>query len=400
MSWIRSKNMLLLMISIVLSLLISEAVVRYFNPQTTYSEMIKKIGSYYAPSEKNTFTIRKNYSGHLPTADGRGLASVTTNSEGFRSTKEPETNSSNILVIGDSYTFGVYVNDSETYPSIIEQSLNLPENYRVINAGYTSGHETDQQYSWFHQNFAKLKPKVVVWGVFLGNDILGINPNFWSKLNSAGLPLEYVNPNIYVDEFGVRRSKEFNPLNTINAKSYYKVPVLREMHLWILAGKAFARAKEASTKTNKTYKNKSSLGYIASHWNHIYGTYSDEFVWKEELFLQLLNSAKQTCEKNECKFVVALHPINFMVHPELMAKVIPSNQFSDLEPLYYKRLGTKLKEKNINYIDIHEHMIATSEIYFPNNGEVHYDLNGHKFAGELIANYLKKNFSDSLINGN
>jgi len=398
MSWTKSKNLLLFTISIALSLLIAEVGIRFVRPMITYSELTKLIGSYYAPDQNNTFTIKKNYQGYESTMDGRGLAIVTTNSEGFRSTREANAISSNILIIGDSYTFGVYVNDDETYPSIIEQTLNVPEKFRVINAGYTSGHETDQQYSWFQRNFSKIKPKIVVWGVFLGNDIFGISPQYWSEKNSEGLPVKYINPNIYVDSFGRIRAKEFNPLNTVNTQTYYKIPVLRELHLWIAANRVLDRVKRVFETDDG--KEISKGGYIASNWNHIYGEYSDEFLQKEDIFLKLLNSANQICEENGCKFVVALHPINFMVQANLMNKVIPNNEFFGLEPTYYQRLGAKLKDMDIKYIDIHKNMIASPGTYFPKNGEVHYDSNGNKFAGELIANYLLKEFPSILKSEN
>lgn len=105
MNWIKPKIILTLIISIMLSLFFAEVFIRYLKPQRTYSEMLKLVGSYYAPDDKITFTIQKNYSGFEPTMDGRGNTVITTNSEGFRATKEPTTDKlSNILVIGDSYT--------------------------------------------------------------------------------------------------------------------------------------------------------------------------------------------------------------------------------------------------------------------------------------------------------
>lgn len=63
-----------------------------------------------------------------------------TNSEGWREPTEfsphPPENTTRILILGDSYTFGTGLNGSDTYPVQFEQIINNgTERYQVINAG-------------------------------------------------------------------------------------------------------------------------------------------------------------------------------------------------------------------------------------------------------------------------
>tara|TARA_B110001450_G_scaffold244099_1_gene255920 strand:- start:282 stop:1268 length:987 start_codon:yes stop_codon:yes gene_type:complete len=326
--------------------------------------------------------------------DGRGQVVVSTNSEGFRATREPANDLSNILVIGDSYTFGVYVNDDETYPSIIDKSLGMETSTRVLNAGYTSGFDTDQQYAWLQQNFKIIKPRVLIWGVFLGNDILGIRPSAWRDLDHRGLPKSYYNQNIYVDNFGYIKSIYANSLNTVGIEFIYKIPVLRDVHIAVAVGKLIDKIKNYFSYAKTGY---SPNGFNNIYLKHIYGRYDPEFIEKETLFIKLLVSARDLCENNNCKFLIALHPINFMVDNRHLKKILINNDFEGLEPVYYDRLGEILTNNEIEYINLYDHMKNSDQKFFPDNGEVHYNFTGNEFAGNLIADYIKENFRKEIF---
>jgi len=71
---------------------------------------------------------------------------INTNPDRFRGAAL-DPSKEKILMMGDSYTFGVYVEDHETYPAVLDTLLSrLTNKYQVVNAGYTDGWETDQHY--------------------------------------------------------------------------------------------------------------------------------------------------------------------------------------------------------------------------------------------------------------
>ena len=70
-----------------------------------------------------------------------------------------------ILAVGDSFTFGDQVSDSETYPSILEEMLGTP----VLNAG-VFGYGVDQSYLRMKILAEIYEPTIIVFGL-IPNDI-------------------------------------------------------------------------------------------------------------------------------------------------------------------------------------------------------------------------------------
>lgn len=98
---------------------------------------------------------------------------VSTNDQGFRATKNYKINKDQniwrIMAIGDSFTFGAYVSDNNTYPAILQSLLPASVSAEVINAGvssYTLEDETDYLIS----KGIKMHPDLVLVGV-VENDV-------------------------------------------------------------------------------------------------------------------------------------------------------------------------------------------------------------------------------------
>lgn len=75
-------------------------------------------------------------------------------------------NSYKILVLGDSFTFGMGVNNNETYPYYLEQLLN---NSEVLNAGVIA-YGTAQEELHLEKLLAEINPDLVILGFYI-NDI-------------------------------------------------------------------------------------------------------------------------------------------------------------------------------------------------------------------------------------
>ena len=85
---------------------------------------------------------------------------------GFRNT-EPWPERVDILTVGDSLTYSLSVNDEQAWPVLLERAL-APR--RILNLGLISA--SPQQYLRVYETFgAKLSPKVLLVGLFLGNDL-------------------------------------------------------------------------------------------------------------------------------------------------------------------------------------------------------------------------------------
>src|SRR5262245_47270071 len=73
---------------------------------------------------------------------------------------------SRIVVLGDSFTFGEEVSDTETYPHLLQELLPTVE---VINLG-VHGYGHDQMLVLFREEGSKYEPSLVVLG-FVASDM-------------------------------------------------------------------------------------------------------------------------------------------------------------------------------------------------------------------------------------
>ncbi|MDQ3699149.1 MAG: SGNH/GDSL hydrolase family protein [Gemmatimonadota bacterium] len=95
--------------------------------------------------------------------------SYTVNRQGFRATREygrKQAGVKRVLVLGDSFTFGVGVDDGATYPQRVEDRLSAwcgPGRVEVINGG-VGGYGTSHELVFFERYGRPLAPDVVVLG--------------------------------------------------------------------------------------------------------------------------------------------------------------------------------------------------------------------------------------------
>lgn len=108
--------------------------------------------------------------------------------EGFRLNPKhqyAEENTTKIITIGDSFTYGHGVKNSETFPYLLEQKLNagkliateektngvLPEasKYLIHNAG-TPGYGVDQEFLLIKQILSERQPQLIIWNLNV-NDV-------------------------------------------------------------------------------------------------------------------------------------------------------------------------------------------------------------------------------------
>lgn len=120
----------------------------------------------------------------------------TTNSLGFRS-KEVDSSKKHILVIGDSVTFGVGVNNNQTISYYLEQKLKI---YQALNVA-APGYGIDQYYLNLKRNISKTNPKAIVVIIYTGNDLddtrkdssYGMSKPFFAFVNGE---LKNINPKL------------------------------------------------------------------------------------------------------------------------------------------------------------------------------------------------------------
>lgn len=112
--------------------------------------------------------------GIYETSESRTFVNI--NSKGLRDKEYPYKRipgEKRVLVLGDSFTYGLGVNQQEIFTEVLENQLKDTE---VINAG-VMGYSTDQELLWFKEEGVKYKPDLVIL-VVCGNDIPMNNLDF------------------------------------------------------------------------------------------------------------------------------------------------------------------------------------------------------------------------------
>lgn len=105
---------------------------------------------------------------------------LITNSVGLRTDHEisieKPSQTQRILAVGDSLTFGPYVNNYQTYPDQLENYLKQ-KNYQVevLNAGI-SGYTLQDELSYLNEKGLKLKPDIIILGIY-ENDVADYLPS-------------------------------------------------------------------------------------------------------------------------------------------------------------------------------------------------------------------------------
>ena len=91
---------------------------------------------------------------------------------GLRGPDRPQTpprGTTRILALGDSFTFGQGVGDTETYPAVLERLLASRGAYDVLNAGVPTWN-LQQEVRWLELNGERLEPTIITLGFFV-NDL-------------------------------------------------------------------------------------------------------------------------------------------------------------------------------------------------------------------------------------
>lgn len=384
---VRFRNKVFMIIFLLMVLIIGfaipELLMRLFKPQLTYSRLMKLVkAGIYAPSEFNPFTLKANVRTVTSSMEHPGEdVEVAINSLGLRgeeiALKKPQ-GIKRILILGDSYTYGVYVANDETYPAVLERLYKeRDERIQVINAGYADGWAPDEHYVWLINRGLAFEPDVIVYGFFIGNDLSDTMDLEWQKLDKRGLPTKIVNSKIHVDEDGIIRSAQKDQ-KTAGVTGIYRIPILRESHFLVfLCDRLEGLLSKSKTDVRHRGWGEDPFPFIFKETNDA------EMTYQEGRFKKVVLGMAEAAQKNNSNFLVLMIPINFQVDEAFLSSVLGSDKFS-IKRNYFEELKPWLEENNIRHLDLLKAMKASGEHYFPLNGEVHFNPQGHGFAAKKI----------------
>lgn len=163
-------NLFLFIIAVLLGLFLIEVFFRLFNPQPLSTPM-----SIPFLNTANLLNFRARANKRILHSTEGYKVIYNTNGHGFRGSEYPcikKEGVTRILVLGDSFTFGLCVNDADTYCNLLQRKLDSfygPDRAEVVNFG-VPGIGTAQEFLLYNNEGIKYDPDIVIIQ-FYSNDL-------------------------------------------------------------------------------------------------------------------------------------------------------------------------------------------------------------------------------------
>lgn len=355
-SWI--QNILLMLAGVLVALLLVETFAITTGIAVSQSQTI----DFYRPIQpdaKLVYKLKSNIRDFSTAWQESGVAEVmNTDSYGFRNLGKDYAKS-NLYFVGDSFTWGEWVESEKTFPRLVESALNES----VINLG-VPGYNFDQYKILFEDWIAKYKPSTAVLCI-CPNDLLDYSPerekNIHEWIQQAMSPLPWYKKT-FLYQFLLKTKKaglNISVLNHINKKAKNGLTLF---NLSLLKSRAGAAADD---------------DYLTSG--------AAEKV--EAAFSRIIDLS----QKNHVKLFVFLVPSKESTYIEDYAELFPDSvDLLKNEEIGYQRLCDLSESKGVNCVNLTEifRKNGTQEkLYFDIDG--HWNLAGHQLAANLILDTLK-----------
>ncbi len=382
-------NFLAIAFGIIVALIIGEITVRLIAPQRVYNRCTGEFEGFHEVELNQYYGrfLKKDYRQCTIDPDNyRQVQYRTHNSLGARATYEisyeKPAGQRRIVLIGDSFIYGLNLDDSETIASQLKKLL--PADWEVINLG-VPGFGTDQSLLLLMQEVSEYNPDIVIYGLYqndFSNNIAlyqheTYKPMF--QLNDKG---ELVLTNYPVTRF---EKKPWKPEYTGFDKFMRK-----HSHLWTLYQEKKGAIKALFSKPEKKdYFN----SYFDSEVYSLEKNYRQNMQYAMILTLNLIKQMQIESTNRNVKFMLLNFPSRLQVNPA--DQKLLSEGYHNVDMDYFELdkentiMGQFAKKQNMTYIDF----LPTAQqdwtkLYFRNDG--HFSANGAKMIAEEIYNKMKE----------
>jgi len=344
-------NLMLLLFSLILVMILLEVSMRIapsvFN---VYPVPENYMPSIFQSDPDIGWTVRANASSlHQHIAKDFSVT-VHTDERGFRKGEIFFPNRKNLLILGDSFTFGFGVEDNQTYPYYLSE--NLPR-YNVLNAGFTSGMSLDTQYLYLKKHFKEINASLVIIQMFPGNDFFDIRSNEWLPSN-AKVPEKVITSLDVGPDYNLYKRR---------ASFVFKIGLFFQRHSYLF---------------NFFWEKR----YFFEKFFNGYDYVDAETMQRTEM---LIKAVKNLSVENKIPIVFVIVPITKVKQSKIMLE----GNLQDLKKM--------LERNNFSYLymeDLFNYSI--DQIHFKHDG--HYNSFGNKLIAKDIEVYLS-NLSIASNNG-
>jgi hypothetical protein len=316
---------------------------------------------------------------------------------GFRNRSVPET--SDIVAVGDSHTYGNSARMVDSWPYVLARASGR----QVYNMGM-GGYGPNQYFYLSKTKALTLKPKMIIWGLYMGDDFenafsITYGLDYWAYLRN--LPPQKVDANIW---------------EAPDTPSWH----LQGIRIWLsrhslIYQLAFHTGLGGRLKAEVQIRNAAQLypGFdtqlVIPDKNILeafrpkavlFGLNQDDPHVLEgmRITFELIKQMNELCEQNKVQFVVVVIPIKEMVFSDYLKNntSIPMSDVTDKLLIdagsAQQQIFKFLSDSKIPYVDPLPDLRAAvgQSLYSMSAGDMHPGKNGYAVIGEAVADRLKK----------
>ncbi len=361
------KKIFLLFLAVFVLFLFVEIGVRFFRPQITTQQAILSSPSVFRSSDYLPWQLQPNSFDYQASPYGEYNVSIRVNSYGLRDDERPLSSEhmKRILFVGDSFTFGHGVEETDRYTEFLEREFfanNL--SYEVFNAGYASGYSPDTYVAYTLREGLSFSPTTVVVGFYIGNDFLDLFKN--DVIQRKGTQ-QIVSDFYFVDDsHRLRRSRYGleNPLVLFLTRYSHALVLLRD-------------------------RLEQRLNPILPETELYMSTYDASLDEKWQTIQQIFSGLQTTLSQQNISLSIVIIPSAFQLSDSRWNAYAQTSD-QPLDRTKPQRLLLAFcREHNLSCIDLYDDLksyTSQHEIYYPRDG--HWTAEGHRFVGELLFKKL------------
>jgi len=354
-----STKFLLALASIVVALLITEAITRIFLDPIDYLKP-RKISD-----DILGFKLGPNSGGH--------------DSWGYRNRSVPDR--ADIVAIGDSHTYGISAKASDTWPSFLEK-LSGKKTYNLSLPGYAPV----QYYHLLKEKAFDLKPSVIVTGFYFGNDLSEVyrtvyHNEHWSHLRD---------PDFRTDE-------EIKPKKVVRDKFSYKLRHFLPGNSVVYRIISSSVIGDELRQLRRLYQGEEIIMYENIEYNIQTGFMSAVRLRALDLnlasvreglriSLDMIDRMNEICKEKNTEFIVLLIPTKESVYSDFIGNnsSLPNSETIDElltnESEVRKIVINHLNKNNIGFVNAVDALRGRTryEQLYPKNFGTHSNKNGYR----------------------
>lgn len=314
---------------------------------------------------------------------------------GFRNRAVPAT--ADIVAVGDSHTFGNTARMVDAWPYVLG-SLTGRQVYNMGLGGYGPN-----QYFYLSKTKAlSLKPKMIIWGLYVGDDFenafsITYGLDYWAYLRK--LPPQRVEPNIW----------EISPLSWHKGIRVWlsRHSVIYQLVFHSGFGGQFQGEIQIKNAANLYPGLATSLIVPDKHILEAFRPKGVLFGLDEEnpnvregmrITFELLREMDEICQQNHIQFMVVVIPTKEMVFSEYLENnsMLPLDDVIDKlivnERLARAQMFQFMTDNNISYVDPLPALKRSvgQELYARTAADMHPNKNGYRVIAEATAEFLKR----------